>query len=98
MSNARPLTNLQRRDSYVQQNGARVLTPAQKRRLAGKARAAMGDSAGATPKRPKAPVRSAPLKGRKRYFADYMRSHYGRARADARRRRQKLGRFRAPRN
>jgi hypothetical protein len=67
-----------------------VLTPAQKRRVATKARAVKGDPDGATPKRP---VGSPPLKGRKRFFADFMRSHYEPARREARRRRQKLGRF-----
>ena len=98
MSAARPLMNIERRDNYLQQNGARVLTSPQKRRLASKARAAMGDRAGAAPKRPKAPAREQPMKGRKRFYADFMRSHYERARQEARRRRQKLGRFTAPKH
>jgi hypothetical protein len=97
VSQTKPLTGIERRDNYVAQNGAVRLTPVQRQRLAKKTRALQGDSEGATPKRPKAPVRSAPIKGRKRFFADFMRAHYARARADARRRRQKLGRFTAPR-
>jgi hypothetical protein len=72
-----------------------VLTAAQKRRIGTKARAAMADPDGATPKRPKRPAREQPMKGRKRFYADFMRSHYARARAEARRRRQKLGRYTA---
>jgi hypothetical protein len=97
MSNAQPLTAPDRRERYEAQNGGSELTPTQRRRLARKDHAAIGDPADATPKRPKPGVRSQPLKGRKRYYAEFMRAHYARARHEARRQRQKLGRFTAPR-
>jgi hypothetical protein len=98
VSQTKPLTGIERRDRYVAQNGALRLTAAQRRRLAHKTRAEKGDTEGATPKRPKGFVKTQAMKGRKRFYADFMRSHYARARAEARRRKQKLGRFTASRN
>jgi hypothetical protein len=99
VSQTKALTGIERRDRYAAQNGVQRLTPAQRRRMAKKTRAYMGDSEGATPKRPKAPVQTQATKGRKRFYADFMRSHYARTRQAMRRAKlgQKLGRYTAPR-
>jgi hypothetical protein len=71
VSTTKGLNNIERRDRYVAQNGARRLTPAQRHRLAKKAREDMGSPDNATPKRPKAATRAQAMKGRKRFYAEF---------------------------
>ena len=111
MSQAKPLTAIERRDRYAAQNGVQRLTPAQKRRIASKLGTARAEprpvrTVTEAPESYRDAIASgmatnvggnAPLSGRKRFYANYMRTRYAIAKRAARRQGRKFGRYTSPR-